>query len=71
MGVCGILFQGHEFTDTNGCIKPDAHNDFHVCLTDEGKNMAWQDDYDCKCGCWENYDNAPDEVCKIYWEIKS
>lgn len=36
MDKCGILYTRNEFKDHDGCIKPDAHNDFHVCRLPNG-----------------------------------
>ena len=63
--TCGALFTKHDFTDVSGCLKKYAHNDAHICKTDKGEYMEWEDDYDCKCGCWDDYENDP-EVCMVY-----
>lgn len=72
MRKCGIIAHGFEpaFADENGCHKEEGHHDHHECVTTDGRKIAWEDDYNCNCGCWDDYDNDPD-VCKIYWEIKS
>lgn len=66
--VCHILFCRSEFNDITGCLKPSAHNDHHVCRTSDGRLMAWEDDYECNCGCWD--DEEYDSVCRVYWEVK-
>lgn len=65
---CSTLFPRKDFNDSSGCLKEEAHNDFHVCKTDTGKLIAWEDDYKCDCGCWDDDDG---EVCIIYWEVDS
>jgi len=67
--LCGALFHRNDFRDESGCLKPNGHNDFHVCKTDKGKMMAWEDDYDCNCGCWDDYEKGDSEVCIVYWEV--
>ena len=67
--VCGILFHRRDFKDESGCLKPKGHNDFHVCKTDKGTLMGWEDDYSCKCGCWDDYEKGDSEVCMVYWEV--
>lgn len=64
---CGIHFNGGVGypIDDNGCIKKMGHNDAHVFIDKEGNTIEWQDDYKCKCGCWDDEDNLLD-VCKIY-----
>jgi hypothetical protein len=63
---CGIMFGRNDFGDVTGCLKPYAHNDFHICKTRDGRFMAWEDDYKCTCGCWNEEYN---DVCRIYWEV--
>lgn len=67
--LCGTLFHRNDFKDESGCLKPNGHNDFHVCKTDKGKLIAWEDDYDCNCGCWDDYEKGDGEVCMLYWEV--
>ncbi len=66
---CSVLFRRRDFKDVSGCLKPYAHNDFHVCKTDKGIFMAWEDDYNCKCGCWDEYEDGDNEVCMLYWQV--
>ncbi len=71
--LCSILFRGFAIVDPedeSGCLKPYAHNDHHVFRTPEGKLIAWQDDDECQCGCWDDIEHDTN-VCKIYWEVKT
>lgn len=68
--ICHIHFPRSDFNDASGCLKSEAHNDHHICRTDKGALMAWEDDYDCDCGCWDDEDDLND-VCRVYWEVKS
>jgi hypothetical protein len=63
---CDTIFPWADFKDISGCLKPHGHNDEHVCRTNKGELMAWQDDYECTCGCWEEDDGHP---CMIYWKV--
>jgi len=65
--VCGTLFGRRDFVDVSGCLKPSCHNDFHVCRTADGRLMAWHDDEECTCGCWDEDDFS--SVCRVYWEV--
>lgn len=71
--VCGIMsrdyLSGHK--DINGCLKPHAHNDAHVFRDQNGKLVKWEDDYNCTCGCWDEYDKGDPDVCIIYCEVKN
>lgn len=66
--VCGSIFTRTDFEDISGCLKPNGHNDYHVCKTKDGDFVAWEDDYNCKCGCWDDYEND-EEVCMVYWKV--
>jgi hypothetical protein len=69
---CHILFTGDIFTDDpDGCLKPSAHNDHHVFRAADGRLMAWEDDYGCKCGCWDDWEEYGGDVCGFFWEVKS
>lgn len=70
MDLCSILFPSNDFEDDSGCLKPSGHFDHHVCRTIDGKLMAWQDDDECICGCWDDIENDPN-VCMVYWEVKT
>lgn len=61
--VCGTLFTRSDFKDASGCLKPYAHNNAHICQTESGKYVEWEDDYSCTCGCW---DDDLNNVCKVY-----
>jgi len=63
--TCGILFPSrhNDFKDESGCLKGIAHNDAHIYLAKDGKYYEWEDDYSCKCGCWDDDD---DDVCMVY-----
>jgi hypothetical protein len=64
--LCNALFTGSDFKDVTGCLKHYAHNDHHVCRTADDRLMAWENDYGCECGCWEDGDG---DVCRVYWEV--
>lgn len=66
---CSVLYPHSEFNDSHGCIKPYAHNDAHIFLTDDGRKIQWEDDYKCDCGCWNDFDEGDGDVCIIYSEI--
>lgn len=65
--TCGILFNRIDFNDITGCLRPNGHNDSHLCKSSEGRFIAWDYDYYCRCGCW-NTDDFND-VCIIYSDI--
>lgn len=66
--TCGIIFdRKDDIDDVSGCLKLIAHNDHHVCENKNGELIAWQDDYKCTCGCWEE-EGRP---CVIYWKVNS
>lgn len=70
MKKCNILFLGHgggEPIDKNGCLRKDNHFDHHIFKDEYGKLVAWEDDYTCKCGCWDDGDYG--SVCKTYWNV--
>jgi len=52
--------------DSTGCLKQDAHNDSHISITTDNRIIEWEDDYSCKCGCWDEYSAGSDEVCRVY-----
>ncbi len=64
--TCGTIFPGKDFKDDSGCLKQSGHNDHHVCKTPDERLMAWEDDYDCTCGCWQEDDGDP---CMVYWKV--
>lgn len=68
---CNIIFPENDFKDTDGCLKRNGHNDHHVCRTPDGKLIAWEDDYECNCGCWDDYELGDSRVCMLYWEVKN
>lgn len=67
MDKCFSLYPNDEFKDSDGCIKPDGHDDAHVFRNEYGKLIKWEDDFNCtqKCDCWEEGGN-----CLIYREIE-
>jgi hypothetical protein len=69
MNTCTILFPRHEpgISDTGGCLRQYAHFGPHVFRNANGKLIAWEDDYSCKCGCWDEEDYA--DVCGVYREV--
>ncbi len=72
-GLCNILFCGYSASepyDESGCLKPDGHFDHHVFMSDDGKLIAWEDDEECTCGCWDNIEHDT-RVCMVYWEVKT
>ena len=71
METCGIIFPYNDLQDNNGCLKQDNHYDSHVFKNNDGKLIAWQDDGECNCGCWDEYENGTSDVCKVYREVKS
>jgi hypothetical protein len=69
--LCGVLFhidRKRDFEDVSGCLKPQGHNDAHICQTSSGKFMEWEDDYSCECGCWDDDDGKP---CATYREVSN
>jgi hypothetical protein len=64
--ACSCLFTYNDFRDISGCLKPHAHNDAHVCENDKGEYIEWEDDYSCKCGCWDDYEAGDSRVCIVY-----
>lgn len=64
--ACGILYPGDEFKDHDGCIKPHAHNNAHVFNLPDGRQVEWEDDYSCKCGCWDEWEDSGEQVCLVY-----
>jgi hypothetical protein len=63
---CHINFPANDFNDVSGCLKKYAHNDAHICLTNKGEYMEWEDDYECKCGCWDEWEAGDSRVCMVY-----
>lgn len=70
---CGILAGNlvWQYKDINGCLKPESHNDAHVFKTQDGKLIKWEDDYSCKCGCWDDYDEHDSEACVVFQEVEN
>lgn len=69
MSECAIIFpRKNDIDDVSGCLKPEGHNDHHVCKNRNGELIAWQDDFECTCGCWDDDDGRP---CGIYWKVNS
>tara|TARA_R110000737_G_scaffold68596_5_gene96776 strand:+ start:1707 stop:1934 length:228 start_codon:yes stop_codon:yes gene_type:complete len=68
---CGILFNyPNDMVDTTGCLKEDCHeSEGHIFRNDYGKLIYWQDDYECNCGCWDEYLEGDEIVCGIYHEV--
>lgn len=67
---CGICYPyPNEFRGDTACIKTLAHNDFHVFRRDDGQLIAWQDDYGCCCGCWDEWEQFGGNVCTLYWPV--
>ena len=64
--ACNILFPADDFEDVSGCLKKYAHNDVHICITKKGEYMEWEDDYSCKCGCWDEWEAGDSRVCMVY-----
>jgi len=69
MPKCNCLFPGDEIKDESGCIKEEAHNDFHICIDVNGQKWRWEDDYECDCGCWDDYEKGDCNVCQVYGKI--
>lgn len=68
--TCGVLYSDDNIKDEHGCLKPHAHNDHHVFRAEDGRLIAWEDDYGCICGCWDDYEKDPN-VCRLQWEVKT
>jgi hypothetical protein len=66
--LCNILCPIVELIDKNGCIKKEAHNDSHIFVSPDGSHIEWEDDYSCKCGCWDDESDLKN-VCKIYKKL--
>lgn len=56
--------------DASGCLKPSGHFDHHVFRTDEGQLVAWQDDEECTCGCWDDIEHDS-RVCMLAWNVNT
>jgi hypothetical protein len=70
MESCGICYPyPNEFKGMTECIKPHAHNDFHVFRTENGGLIAWEDDDQCGCGCWDDWEKGDGLVCTKYWQV--
>lgn len=71
METCGIISDIVWIGDKTGCIKPEGHNDEHICLGSDGKYYCWEDDYNCTCGCWDEWEESSgmEGVCKVYNEL--
>jgi hypothetical protein len=64
MELCYILHPNrNDVDDDSGCLKKSGHNDSHICKTKNGEYVEWEDDYTCKCGCWDDLDDSP---CGVY-----
>lgn len=66
---CNTLFSRDDFKDVSGCLKENGHHDHHICETSDGTLIAW--DYDWKCGCPDCRTDNINDMCMIYWEVKS
>ncbi len=65
---CHTLFpRKDDVNDETGCLKENAHNDSHICQTRNGRLIEWEDDYSCKCGCWDEDDYG--SACIIYNDV--
>ncbi len=64
---CGTLFPMSDFdvSDCSGCLKASGHNDAHIFRHKNGSYVQWEDDYSCKCGCWDHEEDLV-HVCKTY-----
>jgi len=69
MGKCYTLFPRREVKDEHGCLKDEGHNDAHVCRNSDGKLIEWEEDYECDCGCWDEWEDDGDAPCIIYSEV--
>lgn len=69
--TCGILYPNHEFKDNDGCLKSDAHNNHHIFKNQNGDLIAWEDDYSCTCGCWDEWEFNSGQVCINYKKVNS
>lgn len=70
--LCGVIFhRPNDIDDISGCLKPFAHNDAHICKSSDGKYYEWEDDYECKCGCWDECEgsNGMEKPCAVYSEV--
>ncbi len=68
--ICGILFDQRspcEPEDVEGCVKMGYH-EVHEFVCKEGKTWEWEYDYGCLCGCTDDIENNPNDVCIIYSE---
>lgn len=71
MGKCGIIFPYSDYHDEEGCLKQECHiDDSHVFKNEKGELIAWQDDTECNCGCWNDYERKGD-VCVVYRVVLS
>lgn len=70
--ICGIIFPRNDISDVTGCLKLEAHNDAHVCQSSDGNYYEWEDDYNCTCGCWDEFEKTDglEKPCVIYSKIK-
>lgn len=62
MSNCGILHTDKTLGDTNGCLKPEAHNDSHIFKSKYGKYIEWEDDPCPNCNCEYDY-------CTVYSKV--
>jgi len=69
MGKCSIIFSRDDFKDETGCLKESGHFDHHICKTNKGTFMAW--DYDWNCHCPDCKTDSFEDMCRIYWEVKT
>jgi hypothetical protein len=69
--TCGIIFIGDSLThDNNGCLRQKNNHKVHIFKDKRnGKLIAWEEDFECKCGCWDKYDKGDPDVCCLYWDI--
>jgi hypothetical protein len=67
MGACGTIFPNHMGSppDPHGCVEPAGHQGPHVFVGDNGRRIAWENDWECACDDCHSDDS--NDWCVTYW----
>jgi hypothetical protein len=67
--VCGIIYPKDEISDVTGCININCNGEY-ICFDEDGIKWHWKEDYECTCGCWDEWEetNGMIKPCLLYWK---
>jgi hypothetical protein len=67
---CSILFPyPNDHKDVTGCLHEHHNDGIHVFRNSLGQLIAWHEDENCNCGCWDTYEDDG-LSCLIQWEVE-